>query len=405
MSRSFFTALRSRLKRSQVHDEMGHGLDTSGFARGYRGIVFAENEADVLFILKTAARFKIGLSPVSTGLNAGYGDFYPQKSANVILHLGRMTRILELNREEGWLRVEPGVTQEQVVEFLRRKAPEFHFERTFWLNESSVLGNALERGRTLFGERERLLIGTRLALSSGKILRTGFDPQSPSPLSQGMNLHPLIFQSNLGVAVEGILKLEKINPREIYCSVSTPSFHQGLRRIAELERSGIEPLRLLRWYDADSSSGQLVLAADRADERKLRALGARRVRREDLAGSAPLEELQEHGAFGFFTFSVRLSSGPFRGARAVVKDIRKLCRHCVLTVSFLENSAVFLLRAHCDPTLHDSIRRLISAAGYVPYRGHSARKPDTAPAVDLKKRIKKTFDPKNVISPGKYGLL
>lgn len=403
--RAFFATLGSRLKKSQIQSSPFTGKDSSGFKRECRGIVFAEKEADVLFVLRTAAKFLVPLSPVSSGLNAGYGDFYPYRRSHVILHLGKMNRILELNREEGWLRIQPGVTQAQLSAYVTENAPEYFFAQTFWLGESSVLGNSLERGRTLFGERERNLIGAKLAIPSGKLLRTGFDPEMPSPLAQGMNLHPLIFQSNLGVAVEGVVKLEKRNLREICVSLQTSSYNQGLK---ELETLRSCPVKLLRWYEASGRQGRLVLSLDRAELPRLRkmvSLPLRRIEDGALSGSAEISGLQEHGAFAFFTFSVRNSRVHFEKAQELVMQIRKLARHCSLTVSFLESSAVFLLRVHTDPSLHEDIHRKVSAAGFRSYRGHSAHLREKSRDLALKKRIKKCFDPKNVISPGKYGLL
>lgn len=403
--RAFFSALRSRLKKTQIQSSALRGKDSSGFNRGSLGIIFAESEADVSFVLKTAARFKVALSPVSSGLNAGYGDFYPHRRSQVILHLGRMKRILELNREEGWIRIQPGVTQSQVATFIQENAPEYFFAQTFWLGETSVLGNSLERGRTLYGEREKNLIGAKLAIPSGKFLRTGFDPENPSPLVQGMNLHPLIFQSNLGVAVEGVLKLEKRNPREICVSLETSSFNEGLKEMARLRSS---QAKLLRWYEANGKAGHMLLSLDRAELAGLRRIVSRPLKKvadQELSGRAEISELQRYGAFAFFTFSVRMSKAHFKKANALVLQIRRMARHCSLTVSFIENSAVFLLRVHADPSLHEAIQKRISEEGFRSYRGHSAHLRGENHALALKKRIKKCFDPKNVISPGKYGLL
>ncbi len=75
----------------------------------------------VIAAVKTAARCRLPLHPISRGKNWGYGDACPVTEDNVILHLGRMDRILEVDADLAYAVIEPGVTQGQLSDYLLKK--------------------------------------------------------------------------------------------------------------------------------------------------------------------------------------------------------------------------------------------------------------------------------------------
>ncbi len=431
----FFLAVRGRIPSTQVLTQSISATDSSGLSRRCAGIIFAESEEDVAHVVRCANRYSIPIDPVSTGYNVGYGDYFPESSGQVILNLSRMNRILELCREEGWLRIQPGVSQGEVAEYLRKHAPEFNFDLTYWLKESSVLGNALERGRTLLAERERDLIGAKIVLASGEILRTGFNPQAKSPVIRGLNLHPLIFQSNLGVAVEGVLRLRELDSRARYLMTGFKSFGGYAQALPKLQKERLEGLRLLRWFCRETFAetpapspikkqfgqcrgGVLAFELDRsvktATVRDILTGPVCAIARESLMSSPPLTCLAQHTPFSFYSFAVRRSAKEFLAARKFIEDLRR--RYPLpfyQTISFLETTSVFLLRIHADPARQSrseakiflEIAKAIQDAGYVLYRDHSGMPTKQLPDASLKKMIKNCFDPKSVIAPGRYGLL
>ena len=70
--------------------------------------------------------------------------------------------------------IEPGVTQMQLYEFLQNHCPELTFNVTGSGKETSIIGNALDRGVGYMGPRREDLFGLEIVLGTGEILRTGF---------------------------------------------------------------------------------------------------------------------------------------------------------------------------------------------------------------------------------------
>ena len=59
--------------------------------------------------VRIANEFRVPLWPISRGKNLAYGGSAPRMPGTVVLDLSRMQRILEVNSELAYCRVEPGV--------------------------------------------------------------------------------------------------------------------------------------------------------------------------------------------------------------------------------------------------------------------------------------------------------
>lgn len=422
---SFFAFLRPLLSESKISAKALKSQDSSSFYRECAGFIFPESKQDVLHVVEAANRFGVAIDPVSTGLNIGYGDYFPEARGQVVVDLRRMNRILEFNRDEGWIRIQPGVTQGDVAGFLKTHAPEYDFDLTYWLQESSVIGNSLERGRTLLSEREKDLIGAELVLGSGQVLRTGFDPEQSSPIGHGINLHPLIFQSNLGVVIEGVVKLRRVNPIARYHLI-------GFERVGDLVQTlldirSLSGIRPLRWYCAktfkstpvprsiqtrfqDLKGG--VLVTESLATHTLRTVLAAKapIRREALI-AAPTLDIVPRDPVCFYSFAVRATELA-HAQRKIASWQRRFPFRFFQTTSFLEQAPVILLRVHADPAQHLSqvrhgfsqLSSEIEASGYIFFRDHSGLTTKNWTDTELKKMIKNAFDPRGIISPGRYSV-
>ena len=65
--------------------------------------------------MRIANRWKVAVYPISSGRNWGYGSRVPAADGCVLLDLGRMNQIVDFNEELGYVTVEPGVTQAQLL--------------------------------------------------------------------------------------------------------------------------------------------------------------------------------------------------------------------------------------------------------------------------------------------------
>jgi len=165
------------------------------------------NADEVVAAVKTAARYRIPLYPISRGKSWGYGDACPVTEGNVIVDLGRMNRIREVNATLAYAVIEPGVTQGQLSEHLRSRGIALWPDCTGAGPDTSIVGNVLDRGfgHTPYGNRAQFISGMEIVLADGRTLRTGFGHFEKARSSQlfpygiGPALDGLFVQSSLGI--------------------------------------------------------------------------------------------------------------------------------------------------------------------------------------------------------------
>jgi 4-cresol dehydrogenase (hydroxylating) len=96
-------------------------------------------------IVRLANEHRVPLWPVSRGKNLGYGTAAPRSAGSVVLDLGRMRRILEVNPDLGYCVIEPASASSTSTKHLQANNIPLMMSvpGNAW---GSVLGNALERG-------------------------------------------------------------------------------------------------------------------------------------------------------------------------------------------------------------------------------------------------------------------
>lgn len=170
---------------------------------------------EIQAIVRLANEHKVPLWPVSRGKNLGYGSAAPRMPGTVVLDLGRMQKIIELDPKLAYCVVEPGVSFFDLYEHIQRESA------PLWMSVpgnawGSVLGNALEHGLgyTPYGQHARNLCGLEVVLPSGELMRTGMGAMqnNPSwhlfPMSYGPDWTHMFTQSNLGVVSKAGLWLQ-----------------------------------------------------------------------------------------------------------------------------------------------------------------------------------------------------
>lgn len=90
----------------------------------------------------------LSVYPISTGKNWGYGSATPStKNENaILLDMSRLNKITFFDAKSGVISVQPGVTQQQLYDFLQDQNAPFMVPVTGAGPTTSILGNALERG-------------------------------------------------------------------------------------------------------------------------------------------------------------------------------------------------------------------------------------------------------------------
>ena len=210
-------------------------------------IVRPENREEVQQCLKIANQFKTPVYPISTGLNTGYGSRVPAADNCVIIEMKRMNRITDFNEELGYVTLEPGVTQQQLYDYLQEKKSKFWMDATGSYANHSIIGNVAERGfgHTPYGDHFANVGGMEIVLPQGKCIHTGFGRFTNAKAANvyrwgvGPYIDGLFTQSNLGIITKLTLWLMPAPEyfQSFYFSVDS---YEQLGKVIDLLR----PLRL-----------------------------------------------------------------------------------------------------------------------------------------------------------------
>jgi 4-cresol dehydrogenase (hydroxylating) len=166
---------------------------------------------EVQKIMKVANRHRIPVYPISTGKNLGYGSAAPVQRGQIVMDLKRMNRILEVDADLCTALVEPGVTYQQLYDYLQEKhGGKLWFSCPAPSAIAGPVGNMVDRGvgYTPYGEHFLFSCGMEVVLASGEVLRTGMGSMPNSNTWQvfkwgyGPTLDGIFTQSNFGVVTK-----------------------------------------------------------------------------------------------------------------------------------------------------------------------------------------------------------
>lgn len=187
--------------------------NVSGLERSVAAVIRPGSTAEVQAVVRAANRHGLPLYPFSRGKNWGLGSRLPVRDGAALVDLGRMNRIREVSAEFAYAVIEPGVTQGQLHTYLMEKRLPLRINVIGSGLETSLLGNALDRGVGYFAARAGSLSGLEVVLGTGEVLRTGM-AHFPNPAlahlykyGVGPSLDGLFAQSNLGIVTAAGLDL------------------------------------------------------------------------------------------------------------------------------------------------------------------------------------------------------
>ena len=229
-----------------------NNTNVTGYKNDTSRTVFPESTAGIRTLVIEACEMGQALYPVSCGLNWGYGSRSPVVANSTLVDLSHMNRILnpgEISPDNPVAIIEPGVTQGQLADFLAEHCPQLTFNVTGAGRDTSILGNALDRGVGYFGPRKDDVFGLEIVTGTGQIIKTGFRRLGEdSPLAQshpyglGPILDGLFFQGNFGIVASACFRLIPRRPREVAVSMALRdvSFLAGfIDELARLKRDGL----------------------------------------------------------------------------------------------------------------------------------------------------------------------
>ena len=156
-------------------DRLSLATDNSVYQQLPQAILFPKNVADVVRLSKLANRPEFQ-SLTFTPRGGGTGTNGQSINNNIIVDLSRhMTTILELNKEERWVRVQAGVVKDQLNQFLKPHglffAPELSTSNRATLG-GMINTDASGQGSLQYGKTSDHVLALRSVLMNGDILDT-----------------------------------------------------------------------------------------------------------------------------------------------------------------------------------------------------------------------------------------
>lgn len=180
-----------------------------------QAILFPQSTEQVQEVLRVANRFGTPIYPISQGKNWGLGSKVPVESGGVVMDLSRMNKIVDFDEEMAYVTLQPGVTFQQLFEFLESKDSGLMMDSIATTPGASIVGNTMERGQGTgpLADRFAHTSGMTVVLPQGELVHTGYagyDKSVLGPLAKwgvGPYVDGLFTQSNLGVVTEMTLWL------------------------------------------------------------------------------------------------------------------------------------------------------------------------------------------------------
>jgi hypothetical protein len=209
-------------------------------------VVFAHSVEQVQEILRLANSTKTPVTPYSSGLNL-HGAAIPDQGG-ILLNMSRMQRILEIDKENWFVVIEPGVTYRQLQDELQQQG--FRFMVPFGVPPGrSVLTSYMERDTVLaapsFENGNSLIMDTEIVLPTGEIFRTGNWTAGGSPGSQAGPIRTMIYrlwtgaQGTLGIVTKIVLQIEPLPPLRKIFFLPFQNIHHAVDAITTIQRREI----------------------------------------------------------------------------------------------------------------------------------------------------------------------
>jgi len=138
-------------------------------------VVMPGSVEEVQEVLRLANREKLPVVPVIAAANIG-GLTIPLKGG-ISLDVGRMDRVIELNVEDMYIVVEPGVTFGHLQRYLEKNCPHLTYSFPSAPPSTSVMGNALLMGMgglmTKIGGNWDNINGLEVVIPTGEVVKIG----------------------------------------------------------------------------------------------------------------------------------------------------------------------------------------------------------------------------------------
>ncbi len=164
-------------------------------------------------IVAVANKYKVPLYPISCGKQWGMGSRLPVTNGAAIVDLSGMNRIIEINAQYHYAVIEPGVTQRQLLDEIKKKQLPLMLNVTGSTSDTSLIGNTMDRGVGYFDTRVSGISNMEIVLGNGETIQTGFGHFKNAKTKNlyhhgvGPSLDGLFPQANFGIVTSACFDL------------------------------------------------------------------------------------------------------------------------------------------------------------------------------------------------------
>jgi glycolate oxidase len=335
------------------------------------GVAFPEDEAAVARIVSTCRAYRRPLVPRGGGTGLA-GGARPHPSG-IVVSFERMARLLEIDSEAGWARVQPGLTLADLDEALAATGlcyPVYPGELSSTVG-GNVATNAGGMRAVRWGTTRQNVLGLRLVTGAGDVLLTH---GALAKYSSGYDLTQLVIGSEgtLGLVTEVSVRLR---PRPLATTLLVGAF-RSLRAlptaVARLLASGLEP-GLCEYVDktalaamADAAGLVLGVPADVTEQTSAYLMVELDASDDDLCGrlaerAATL--LAAHGALEVFALPASQAHALIAARERAFWTVKALGAHDILDMVVPRSHIADLLEA--AQALQSATGAVVAGTGHV----------------------------------------
>lgn len=225
-------------------DLVSYSSDTSEHRHRPEAAVWPLSTGQVSEVLKLANEYRFPVTP--RGAGTGYAGGAVPEEGGVVMDLARMNKILDIRIDDRLVKVQPGVVYADLAEALDPYG--FFFPPDPASGKAATLGgnvatNAGGLKGAKYGTTRDYVLGLQVVLPDGDILQTGSDCMK---CVSGYDLTRLFVGSEgtLGVVTEVTLKVNPKPQKSAACSAAFDTLENAGKAISEVMRSGIVPSAL-----------------------------------------------------------------------------------------------------------------------------------------------------------------
>ena len=220
-------------------------------------VVFPHDNKEIKQCLMIAEQERWTFSVVSGGKNWGYGSATPTEPVTFLFDLSKMNKIIKVSNNDGYAIIQPGVTQEALLVYLKKHHPHLLLDLTAGPLTSSIIGNALERGygAGIYGDHANSIYNLHVILPNQQHIVTGsarlltaFQINELPGSCIGPSYEKIFLQGNFGIITQASISLlakpESIKIYSLICS-SDKSLGKVIEKMNQLKQQKVIQTPLL----------------------------------------------------------------------------------------------------------------------------------------------------------------